>query len=806
MNKYLLMACVSFGALTSSNLAFAAAGAGDQSGTIVTSENADTTIGEIVVTAQKRVERIQDVPMSITAASAETLRSLGVTTQDDLTKLVPGFTATETYFGLPIYFIRGVGFFDTTLGVSPAVTTYLDQTPLPYAPMSRGAILDIERVEILKGPQGTLFGQNSTGGAINYIAAKPTESFRAGALLTYGRFNEIDGEGFVSGPLSDTFSARLAIRHESRGDWQQGYVNGDTLGRKDFTNGRLIVDWKPSTIAKFELQISGWNDRSDAQIEQLSNVDLAQPPADGGRTNPYPITTFPVAPNNARAASWDPNVDFSVHNSFYQVALRGDINVSDRSVLTSITSYARYKNDTPNDMDGTIYPSDRTEDIGDIETFSQELRLAGDYGDRLKWMIGGNFQKDTVDETFKFDPLNVSSSHVGPFAWLAMNVLNDQDVKTSSAFGSLDYKLTDTLTLQGSARYSDQKRAFTGCTQDVDGNLALGFGFVSLLLRGLPFDPNNPTLAKQGECGTINETTHIQGPIYKDLNEHNVSWRTSLNWQPNSDSLVYGNVTKGYKSGSMPTLPALFGNQLDGIPQESVLAYEIGTKLDLANKKVSLEAAAFHYDYTDKQILSFVNVPPFGSAPGLASIPKSWITGFEANLAVRPMSGLTLTIGGIYLDTKVTSDPANPIGPFDTDPPPVGTTTRSFVGQPFPFTPKWQGVADVQYMFGVSSSLDAFVGASGTAREGTRATLYNTLATGENAALQHQYFDMAGYGLLDLRAGIQPRNRSWSFEIWGRNVTDRYYVTSKGREADYLFRYAGMPVTYGATVTVNFGK
>ncbi len=145
------------------------------------SENSDTDFaeGEIVVTAQKRNERLSDVPMSITAASSEQLESRGIANTDDLAKLVPGFTFQKSNYGLPIYYIRGVGFSDTTLGVSPAVTVYVDQIPLPFSPMSRGAILDLERVEVLKGPQGTLFGQNSTGGAINYIAARPTDAHRS---------------------------------------------------------------------------------------------------------------------------------------------------------------------------------------------------------------------------------------------------------------------------------------------------------------------------------------------------------------------------------------------------------------------------------------------------------------------------------------------------------------------------------------------------------------------------------------------------------------------------------------------------
>ena len=229
---------------------------------------ASVDTGDIIVTAQKRAERLRDVPMSINAATGDHLKSLGVTSSEQLEKLVPGFTFQRTVYGLPVFFLRGVGFNDTTLGVSPGVSVYVDQQPLPFSAMTRGAMLDIERVEVLKGPQGTLFGQNSTGGAINYIAAKPTDELKAGVEASYGRFNEITGEAFVSGPLTSTLSGRIAVRGERQGDWQRGYTNGDTIGRRRFVNGRAILDWKPADTIRAELVATAWHDTSDTQQPQ----------------------------------------------------------------------------------------------------------------------------------------------------------------------------------------------------------------------------------------------------------------------------------------------------------------------------------------------------------------------------------------------------------------------------------------------------------------------------------------------------------------------------------------------------------
>ena len=169
------------------------------------SASAQTTdVAEVVVTAQKRSERVQDVPVSITAASGQQLRKMGVTSAADLERVVPGFTYALSQYGNPIFTIRGVGFYEEAVSAQPDVTVYVDQIPLPYSHMTEGAPLDVDRVEVLKGPQGTLFGQNATGGVINYIAAKPTNDFHYGVDGTYGSFNEADLGGYVSGPLSAT--------------------------------------------------------------------------------------------------------------------------------------------------------------------------------------------------------------------------------------------------------------------------------------------------------------------------------------------------------------------------------------------------------------------------------------------------------------------------------------------------------------------------------------------------------------------------------------------------------------------------
>ena len=768
-------------------VAFAAAGAHAQQPVAQPEAESSTGPAEIIVTAQKRSERLRDVPMAIVAATSDDLAARGITSSDDLGKLVSGFSFQKSNYGLPVYYIRGVGLNETTLGVSPAVMVYVDQFPLPYSPMGRGAILDVERVEVLKGPQGTLFGQNSTGGTVNYIAAKPTSTLQAGIDATVGRFNQIDVESYVSGPLTDTLSARVALRNEYRGKWQRNYVNGDEIGEKKFTNGRLILDWTPSSSARFSFMASAWQDRSDTQQPQLALLDMLP----NGRPPAYPIEQVPYAPANARAAGWDSGRDFSRNDRFHQLALSGQVELSDRITLNSLTSYSKFRTLLPQDLDGTIYPITVTTDHGRITSFSQELRLSGNFDNHLRWMIGGSYQRDIVDETLVFDPSKTSRSNlrVGPFdfPYDRFDLDNKQKIRTKAVFGSIDVPIVEGVTFQGSARYTRQDRSFTGCTRDTDGVLAAGFGFLSTVLTGAP-----QTIAP-GSCISLDANNAPQPVVNARLDEDNFAWRGSLNWKLTPDHMIYANVTKGYKSGSFPTLPAPSALALQGIPQESVLAYEAGFKASLANRMLSIDGAIFHYDYRDKQLLGYLDVPPFGALPSLVSIPKSIVQGAELALAAEPFAGLRISANGSYLRTKVKSDPVNPTGPAGT----LGT----FVGQKFPYTPKWQGTLDAQYEFPLSSTANLYVGTTLTSRSKVSTTLLSGAPGGQYI---EKLMFIRGYSLIDLRAGVELDDGALRIEAWGRNVGNRYYQTSITRVSDFVFRFAGEPATYGLTLRYKY--
>ncbi|HKX88146.1 MAG TPA: TonB-dependent receptor plug domain-containing protein, partial [Sphingopyxis sp.] len=362
---------------------------------------------EIIVTAQKRSEGINSVPLSITAVSGDDLQAQGVTDVAGLAKVTPGFNAINSGFGTPVYFLRGIGFFDSSLAAKPTVTVYTDEVPIPYSVMTAGASFDLERVEVLKGPQGTLFGSNATGGAINYIAAKPTWSPEAGLALSYGRFNRFSAEGYASGPLSDTLAARISLRHEGGGDWQKSYTRDASLGQRAFTQGRVQLAFRPVDTVRLNLMVNAYQDHGDTQAPQF----IAPFQQSAGFFDPR-LPTYPVAPEDNRAADWGTSFPLKKDNWQVQAALRGEIDLSDDITLTSISAYTRFKEAYGQESDGTTL---RLTDVfleGDIKAFSQELRLAGSLMGKGSWIVGGNYEWGKTHELLTQRLNDQSSAHV----------------------------------------------------------------------------------------------------------------------------------------------------------------------------------------------------------------------------------------------------------------------------------------------------------------------------------------------------------------------------------------------------------
>ncbi len=681
-----------------------------------------STVGEVVVTAQKREENINNVGMSIQAASGDKLLQLGVHDTSDLQKIVPGFQSTPTYYGTNVYTIRGVGFQDTSLAGSPTVSVYVDEAPLPFSALTNGATLDLQRVEVLKGPQGTLFGENATGGAINYIANKPTDDFTAGVDASYGRFNDADVQGFVSGPLTRTLDFRLAGRVNESGAWQNGYgtQNGQTIGGKDFIDGRLSFQWKPTSNFKALLTLNTWRDRGWTQMGQLYGIAELSPLA----VLAPAIRDYPLAPHNDQAAGWntcvnnspfDPianqqlghvevNINPTVpnnppesmgpgsvvqaggqptsceparkNNTYFSGALRMDYELGGIT-LTSLTSVQRFSRHQAIDGGGMMIQDYQSIQHGKITSIYQELRVAGNFWGKGNWIVGGNYEHDNTWDQF-LQTYNASTASPTLFAFnanLGVNVgfplgptkpTDTQVTDTYAVFAHAEYPILDTVTLLGGVRYTRENKLGGTCGNDGgDGTWA----FVAFVLQNA-FGSTSPVLVPPGSCASTGPGPTFNSPpngglFFARLNQDNVAWQAGLNWKPTPDHLLYVNISQGYKGGSFPTVALATFQQTHPVVQEGLLSYEVGFKSQLLEHTLRVNGAFFYYDYTDKQILGAVSDPLFGALPSLVNVPKSHVIGFELSGSYSPdwFKGLTITPAVSYQHSRIDTSSRNTCAP-----------------------------------------------------------------------------------------------------------------------------------------------
>jgi outer membrane receptor protein involved in Fe transport len=759
---------------------------------------------EIIVTAQKRDENINDVPMSITAVTGDQLVSLGINGPEDLALVVPSFNYAQTAYGTPVYSLRGVGYYESSLSAPPAVSVYHDQIPLPFSAMTRLGQFDVARVEVLKGPQGILFGENSTGGAINYVMARPTNTFEAGLRLGYGRFNDFETEAFVSGPISSTLNGRIAVRGRNAGDWQYNHtIPGETLGERHELAGRILLDWRPSSALTVNFNFSGWRDQSETQAAQQLTVDTLT------QTVPALVDT-PNAPRRARAANWEPDRDYSRDDWFYMAALRADLELSSNITATSLSSYQRYRQNYWQDQDGSSYHLVDTFLIGNIETFFQEVRVAGNNGP-VRWVIGGNYQHDDItDEAAPFDVSECGCAYaVDPSRpTTGVNPYSYSTNETWAAFANVDVSFTDQLIGHAGIRYTDvTTNNLSGNRDPGDGSYAYTYNLLIGLLSGQPgtIQPGGDAVLFISPDPTSPTGISIRpGSVPGSLHEDNISWRIGLDYQPTSALLFYANVSRGYKAGSFPLLTPTVPLQFAPASQERVTAYELGAKITIDRLQINL--AGFYYDYADKQIRGRILDPigVFGALEKLVNVPESRLQGVELQVTYASRMGLTFTGALTYVDSKVTGSFPN----FD----PFGNPLN-FQGMRFPFTPELSATADVRYNWTIGSGLNAFAGASvqyqtsintAFADPALVATVHRDPAGGDLSTIPGDIFHIPGRALVSARVGLAGPNDRWRAQLWVENLFDEFYYNNVIHTTDTTSAFTGMPRTYGVTLSFNF--
>jgi len=771
----------------------------------------DTQLQTVVVTAQKRSEAINAVPMAISSFQGEELEAVGIHDTRDLGKLVPGFTAADSGFDTPTYTLRGVGFADSSFATTSTVGIYNDEVSLAYPIMSKGPDLDLRRVEVLRGPQGTLYGRNATAGAVNYIANKPGPRFASGADVSYGSFGRVDAEGYVSGPISDSLRGRLAASSTtSQEGWQISNTRpDDRLGKLDKQAARGILDWQATDRLQLRLTLSGWTDKSEPQapfaiarqaqfklplpaqlttlLQGLTGINLNNAFLDPS------VANYPLIPDNRnpQIADWNPHAQYKygLHDNFWMASLRPSWDIGDTLNLTGLFSFQQMR------ADGSSLPQGgmNVEDIDQvlrayIRTWQGELRLSGKAWERGDWLIGLNANHDQhheVDEGLGSEnSLNVfiygdTASLDKPLFFEKGAAKSDTQVQEQSAFADASWQLLEPLKLTLGLRYTRQKQDYSGCTYVLaDNNSIIPFPFFT----AASFLKGGHSTVPQGACGSLDASNNA-GLFVDSLGEHNLSWRSVLSWTPARDSLLYASYSRGYKAGSFPTVFSVDQQSLQPVVQERLDAYELGAKYASPQRTWQANLSAFYYNYRNKQLLTYFKDPVFGALQYLQNVPKSLDQGVELSSNWVPLHQLFLSAAGSYVRTKVIEYQGkdNQGDAFD------------FAGQPFNYTPRLQASLLANYTFPLSRDLNLTPGAGFTYTGGT------------NATLEHDpLFAMEAHRVYDVRLGLSPPDRKWMLSAWGRNLGNEFYRNSVVKLGDTVFAYAGMTRVYGMTFTCDF--
>ncbi|MET3473461.1 outer membrane receptor protein involved in Fe transport [Novosphingobium sp. 1529] len=369
-------------------------------------------------------------------------------------------------------------------------------------------------------------------------------------------------------------------------------------------------------------------------------------------------------------------------------------------------------------------------------------------------------------------------------------------MRSYGLFANAEAEIVPNLTIQGGIRYTNNKQSATYCYNDPAIDTAQG----TATIYGAALN-SVPITILPGQCfptsgdlllGTAKSTL---SPVTSHLQEDNVSFRAGVNYKFDQGTLLYATVSQGYKAGTFSAIGASRILQYTPATEEKVLAFEAGFKAPLADRKVQLNAAAFYYDYSNKQVRGRIADPVFGLLEKMLNVPKSYIFGIEGELVVKPLAGLHLSASATYLKAKVTSDYSKtPDGQAVYN---AAGYTGNFRNSELPYTPKFSANVDAQYERSIGDNLVGFLGGTLT-YQGRQNTTFH------NAALPADDFEIAGYATLDARIGVGSADGRWRGTIYGRNVTNKTYTTAISTYLDTLIRYRGKPAVYGASIAYRF--
>lgn len=700
-------------------------------------------VDEVIVTAQRREQAAQDVGIALSVLSGETLTKQGVTNVNQLQNVTPNLEVEPAFGGGAAQFrMRGVGFQDYASNNSPTVGVYVNEVAYPVPVMTQGLIFDIDRVEVLRGPQGTLYGRNTTGGAISFVTKRPTDDPSAGLMTEWGSYDLFHAEGYASGPLGGGLRGRLALSTEQGGAWQRNRDTGETLGDADRTGARALIAWDPNQSLSLLLDVHGGIDKSENQGLYLLSDLTTRGGAAGGSLIPadtdHSKTGWGISPRFAAAIGRSADAKPGRDNSSWGTSLNANLAL-DGMTLTSISSFETLERSEYGDWDSSSSVEADTFFGSDVDVSSQELRLASDTGGPLTWVAGFYASKQDLHERYFSDFIDIYGTYA--------EVTYDQSVTSWSVFGQGEYAISDRLKAILGLRYEEETRELQGFGSAFGGATALP-----------------PTTVET-------EMTPLTG-------------KAALEFKPTDNLLIYGSASRGAKSGGFTTYNTGDSSGIEPFNPEILWAYEVGFKAD-PSRAFQLNGAAYFYDYTDQQVLSAV-WGQNGPVGRFTNVPSSHIWGAELEAVLRPAAGLRISQSLSYKEGEYDEYEAMDVAASRLAGAAVYVDKS---GDPILF-PAWSYAGSISYDW----TLSGFAVTAET----------NYSYRDDYPSWLGTKYDIPAYWLANASVTVGPENANWSVAFWARNLFDQEYDLTRNFFTTADIAQPGRPRTIGVRLSLAY--
>ena len=755
---------------------------------------------EVVVTAQKRAETLESVPVSVTVLTGAQLGELKFDSPSDLVTQIPNLQVDGIIGeGSPIFSLRGVSMFDYSLSQSGPVASYIDEVYKGSVVLFGIEMYDLERIEVLRGPQGTLYGKNTTGGAINFITHKPGFDQEGYIKLGVGNYRRKEAEGaFQAGLIPERLAVRFAFTYTKA----DGFVHNVLAGYPDMEGidqygARLSLLYKATDNLDLTLRYS--KSMQDPQNYAIIDGSIA-PGGIAGlgyyRTSDGTAAGTPLANNQVGQ-----NYTARRRQDNQAVALTANWNLSSALALTSITSWDEGSVLNPEATDGAAFDIFKSPYTGKTRQVTQDLRVTSAADARFAYIAGTYYQHEIVynsteNQLFNFFDVNgdgvlnyqdCAAASFGPGQGYSVGSLINAGCRYYNAFdqirnswagySDMSYAATKLVKLRAGLRYNHDNAIQKNALNQLRGSDDVPIG--SITPGSLASDPTAPWMPVEALPGSPNYAAIVDARTSQALHNTAVTGRTGVDFTPSANSLLYVNYSRGYRSGAFNGQFLFSISDFTSVKPETLDSIEAGWKTQWLERRLQLNGAIFHYQYKNQQI---IDIRPTGQQP-LINLGKSKIDGGELELVTRPVRLLTVRAAIGLLDAKI-QDAKLAGGSIDVS------------GRTLPNAPKFSGTLSTDW--NVASWQAAAL------------TLH---FDGNNAS--KQYFELLnedriaqdGYATLNARVMLHsPLATNWEVGAWIRSMTDRFYLTSAAdlQSIGFDYRHRGVPRTFGLDASYRF--